>query len=221
MLITAAVIVSSTVFGQDSIKIKPSVFNVNPKLLPGNTNGINIGIMDDYQKQKISGINLQANFLGLIYPLLPKALPVPTENESTVTVNGLHFSTGGMTDGEKLNGLGISLYHHARITNGVSVNFYNNTSGILNGIHISGFANNSEKGFGLNMALLGNYSDDFTGIQISVSNESMKMRGIQIGFINKSNSMKGIQIGLWNINEKRKFPIINWNFKSKTKTKTS
>lgn len=215
-LLSITMFVSSMFFGQDSLRTKSAFFTVNPqKVTAKTTTGINVGVMDDYLKQKIHGINIQANPISLIYPLIPHALPVPSEVKSTVTINGLHISTGGLMDGEKLNGLGISIYHHCRITNGVSVNFYNNTSGILNGVHISGFVNSSEKGNGLTMAFLGNYSDDFSGVQVSLSNESKKMRGMQIGFVNKSENLKGIQIGFWNINEKRKFPIINWNFKSK------
>lgn len=36
-----------------------------------------------------------------------------------------------------------------------------------------------------------------------------------IDLVNKSKNLKGIQIGLRNINEKRKFPLISWNLKSK------
>lgn len=215
-LLAIALVISSLYFGQDSLKIKSALVTVNPQNKNlRNTNGLNIGVLDDYQKQRINGLNLQANPISLIYPLIPKALPVPSKETSTVTVSGLHLSTGGMVDGEKLNGLGISIYHHCRITNGVSVNFYNNTSGILNGIHISGFVNNSLKGNGLNMAFLGNYSDDFKGMQVAIFNQSEKMKGMQIGLVNKSKKMKGLQIGLWNENEKRKLPIINWNFKTK------
>ncbi|MBW7676054.1 LA_2272 family surface repeat-containing protein [Chryseobacterium chendengshani] len=210
-----ALFISLIIFGQESLKIKSSLVTLNPQKIIRNTNGFNVGILDDYQKQRINGINFQINPLTLFYPLIPQAISVPTENKSTVTVNGLHFSTGGMMDGKKLNGLGISMYHHSRTTNGFSVNFFNNTSGDLNGFHISGFANSSEKGIGLNMAFLGNDSNDFKGMQISMCNESEKMRGVQIGLVNKTKNLRGLQFGLWNVNEKRKFPIINWNFKSK------
>jgi hypothetical protein len=210
-----ALLISLIIFGQDSLKIKSSFVTVNPQKTIRNTNGFNVGILDDYQKQRINGINFQINPLSLLYPLIPQAIAVPTEKKSTVVVNGLHLSTGGMMDGKKLNGVGISMYHHSRTTNGLSVNFFNNTSGILNGVHISGFANSSEKGSGLNMAFIGNYSDDFKGMQISMFNDSEKMSGIQIGIVNKTKNLRGFQFGLWNVNEKRKFPIINWNFKSK------
>lgn len=216
-LTAVLIMMSSLLFAQDSLKTKNAFLTVNPeKVITKQTAGINVGVMDLYKKQKINGVNIQANPITLLYPLFPKAVEAPSKSESTVSINGLHVSTGGMLDGEKLNGLGISAYHHCRVTNGVSFNFFNNTSNILNGFHVSGFSNDSQIGNGVTASVLGNYSSDFKGLQISVYNQSKKLRGVQIGLINKSENLKGIQIGLWNVNEKRKFPIINWNFKAKT-----
>jgi hypothetical protein len=39
------------------------------------------------------------------------------------------------------------------------------------------------------------------------------MSGLQIGIVNKSKNLRGIQIGIWNVNQKRKLPLLNWNFK--------
>lgn len=214
LLILVNVLLSCWFYAQDSIKVteyKPGVITFSPQ----KTNGIAFGIMDDYQSnQKINGINLQANPISLIYPILPKALPVPSQDRATVTVNGLHISTGGMMDGNKLNGVGISMYHHARITNGFSFSFYNNTSGILNGLHVSWLNNDAETGNGVLIAM-SNSAENFNGIQLGAVNENDTGKGLQIGVVNKAKRFKGIQIGLWNINEKRKLPIINWNFKNK------
>ena len=150
------------------------------------------------------------NPLVLIYPLILRGIEVPAEEEATVVVNGIHVSTGGMTDGNSVNGIGVSAYHHAVKTNGISANFYNNTSGTLNGIHVSGFANNSEKGAGITIAAIGNYSENFSGLQVSFFNEAKSMKGIQIGLSNKSERLKGLQLGLWNKNGKRSLPIINF-----------
>ncbi len=67
-------------------------------------NGINTGFIDDYGHQKINGLNVRLSPLAFFYPIIPKAIEVPTESDSTVTVNGLHISTGGFTDAKKLNG---------------------------------------------------------------------------------------------------------------------
>ena len=54
------------------------------------------------------------------------------------------------------------------------------------------------------------------GIGIAViGNFDTEVNGTQIGLFNKANKLKGIQIGLWNTNEKRRLPIINWNFVNK------
>lgn len=50
------------------------------------------------------------------------------------------------------------------------------------------------------------------GLQLGVFNYTYKMNGIQIGFVNTSMRTRGIQIGLLNKNEKRRLPLINWNF---------
>ena len=215
-------------FGQDSLnldlKLKSTLITFNPAKIVKNTTGINLGIMDDYEHQTINGINLQANPIFLLYPLIPKAIPAPTEANATVVVNGIHFSTGGMTDGKQLNGLGISMYHHSMETNGISVNFYNNTSTKLNGVYVSGFANNSAKGRGINISVLANHSEDFKGLligafnsatkmkglQIGISNQTENMKGIQVGIVNKNKNGRNFQIGLWNKNAKRTLPILNF-----------
>ena len=47
------------------------------------------------------------------------------------------------------------------------------------------------------------------------------MRGLQIGVVNKSKNLRGIQIGIWNVNQKRRLPLINWNFKRSTEQETN
>lgn len=175
-----------------------------------NVNGINLGILDAYDKQKINGINFQLNPLSLIYPLLPQAIDFPNEKNATVTINGIHISTGGTTDAKKLNGIGVSIYHHAMVTNGISANFYNNTSEKLNGIHVSGFSNNSVYGKGLHLSVLNNDSENFCGIQVALFNNSKDLKGLQFGLFNTTEKMKGLQIGFWNKNAKRSLPLINF-----------
>lgn len=196
----------------DSISERPTKFiSFSPKkTLSNNVNGINIGVLDDYDGQKINGVNLQFNPFVLIYPLLPKAIPAPERDQGSVVINGIHLSTSGTTDAKEVNGIGVSLYHHAFATNGFSANFYNNTSKKLNGIHVSGFSNNANVGNGLNVAFLGNYAENFNGVQISLSNETENLKGLQVGLFNKTNKMKGLQIGFWNKNGKRSLPFINF-----------
>jgi hypothetical protein len=96
--------------------------------------------------------------------------------------NGILFSTFG-TYTDQTNGLCISLLASLGYEmNGVAFNFVAN------------------KYFRLN------------GIALGLVNHSGKVNGIQIGLVNKTVHLKGLQIGLWNVNSKRKLPIINWGF---------
>lgn len=216
-LLAITIFINTMIFAQENTNFntenRSAVFTVNPSKNTTNTTGINVGIVDDYNRQKINGFNFQLNPIVILYPLLPQAIEVPTEENATVIVNGLHISTGGFTDARKLNGIGISAYHHSMVTNGFTVNFYNNTSGKLNGLHISGFVNTSKSGSGVTISVIGNDSEKFYGIQAGGFNESTALKGLQIGVVNKSKNLRGLQIGLWNVNEKRKLPLINWNFK--------
>ena len=67
-------------FGQDSInqdlQLKSALVTFNPSKVAKNTNGINLGVMDAYKKQRINGINIQANPITLLYLLIPKAIEI-------------------------------------------------------------------------------------------------------------------------------------------------
>mgnify|MGYP000559902163 CR=1 FL=1 len=225
-LLILSIFICAFSFGQDSLKqdlkLKSGLVTFNPSKVTRNTNGINLGILDEYQKQRINGINLQANPITLLYLLIPKAIELPKKGEETVTVNGLHISTGGMMDGKKLNGIGISMYHIAQETNGISINGFNSNIGKMNGVQISWLNNSIEKGNGLQLSFsngaekfnglqigLGNEIDSGSGIQIGIYNSTNKLKGLQLGLINKSEN-RGFQIGFWNKNSKRTMPIINF-----------
>lgn len=202
---------------------KSQIFTINPSSTPKNTNGINVGVLDDYDNQKINGLNFQLNPISLIYLLIPRAIEVPANGQETVSVNGIHISTGGMLTGKKLNGVGISMYHIAQETNGITINGFNNNSGKLNGLHVSLINNTAVSGSGM-LVSLSNSAVDFKGIQVGGSNENEKGKGLQIGILNRAKKFKGAQIGLvnkntngrsfqvgfWNRNSKRSLPFINF-----------
>ncbi|AZA80453.1 hypothetical protein EG341_16430 [Chryseobacterium lactis] len=219
-------LIGGMISAQDSLRteeIQSKIITFNPKSIPENTNGINLGVMDDYQSKKINGINLQGNPLSIIYLLIPKPIEIPSDESATVSINGLHISTGGITDGKQLNGVGISMYHIAQVTNGVTINGFNNNSGKLNGVHVSFLNNSADTGNGLlislsnstgsyNGAQLGihNKSDVLKGMQIGGINIAKENNGLQIGVINKTEKTKGFQIGFWNKNAKRSLPLVNF-----------
>ncbi|WP_123966642.1 LA_2272 family surface repeat-containing protein [Chryseobacterium phosphatilyticum] len=225
-LFVISFLMGSMLNAQDSLKtenIRSKIITFTPKGTPENTNGINLGVMDTYQSTKINGINLQGNPLSFIYLLIPKPIEIPSDESATVSINGLHISTGGLTDARQLNGVGISMYHIAQITNGITINGFNNNSGQLNGVHVSFLNNSADTGNGLLISLsnstvrfkgaqLGIYnkSDILKGLQIGGINVAKQSRGLQIGVINKTERIKGIQIGFWNKNGKRSLPLINF-----------
>ena len=225
LLFTAHLLFGIFMFGQSSYQppIKTQLITLNPSQQIKNTAGLNLGIFDDYQRQKITGINVQLNPITLIYLLAPKEIEIPKAGDETVSINGIHISTGGMMDGKALNGLGLSMYHIAQETNGITLTGFNNNSGKLNGVHISGLSNSAEKANGL-LISLSNEAEKLNGIQLGLVNElgtgnglqvglynrSTKLKGAQIGLINKSKNKKGFQLGFWNKNAKRTLPLINF-----------
>lgn len=140
------------------------------------------------------------------------------QNAMSTNVNqkvyGLNISSGNLS--------AIDMY-------GVSVNALMQYSRKSNGIALAGFLNQTERANGLFIAFGGNLSFVSNGIAISgFNNETQVLKGIQIaaqnhvkvggyglqiGLWNQAKNFRGIQLGLWNKNDKRSFPIINWQFK--------
>ena len=85
----------------DSISLRKTKFiSFSPKKnLSDNVNGINVGVLDAYDGQKINGFNLQFNPIVIIYPLLPKAIPPPEKDNGSVVINGLQPSRRPSTAG--------------------------------------------------------------------------------------------------------------------------
>lgn len=225
LFLTVHLLLGILISGQDSIQVplRTQLITWNPSQEIRNTAGLNVGIFDDYQKQKITGINLQLNPITLIYLLAPKEIEIPKDGYETAVINGIHVSTGGMIDGKALNGLGLSMYHIAQETNGITLNGFNNNSGKLNGIHLSVLSNSAENANGLLIALsnsaekfnglqLGIINDVGTGngLQIGLNNSAVKLKGMQLGLINKTKSKRGFQLGFWNKNAKRTLPLVNF-----------
>ncbi len=83
----------------------------------------------------------------------------------------------------------------------------------VNGISLSLWMSMGKKINGFSFNLLWNLYEQINGLTIGFVNHSAATKGLQIGLVNKTVELKGFQIGLWNKNEKRSFPLINWNFK--------
>ncbi len=145
------------------------------------------------RKLTINGLNTSADvpamFIGMMSSMdILQKVPLGSLADSadadwyTTKINGLSLSMGGLLRCSKINGITL---------NG-GICFAYRTRGLV----VSGGYNNIH---------------DFKGISIcGLRNVSVKGRGIQIALINVCKNFKGLQVGLWNVNSKRKLPLINW-----------
>lgn len=216
--------ISLTGFSQEfkiTDSLKTSVFSfspMSPKI--GVVNGFVLGVGHydgpRIKKQKINGFNLEASPLSLALVSFGITIPiegvvvgindgtlknyaiVDTDEPTILEINGLNISSGGFMNGANVNGVNVSVLTHINKMNGLSINGSVIGTNALNGVCISGIANISNFG---------------NGLQIAISNVSRNHKGIQIGLFNYSNNLRGFQFGLWNTNGKRKLPFFNWQFK--------
>jgi len=177
-------------------------------------NGVAFGLGHGFDKDKvatINGLNLEINPIIVLEIgfLDPEKL---TNDTITLRHNGLHISTFGFLGNVAHNGVAISACSVTYSSNGLSVTALYNMSKNLNGLHIAGITNSTDRAVGLLIAPV-NSADVFKGFQLGIYNKSDDMTGVQIGLFNKTGKAKGIQLGLWNKNEKRSLPFINWNFR--------
>lgn len=189
-----------------------------------NIHGISLGLWSFDSKPRYTntnGVKVELIGVGLLMPLIPESPIAKTDSafarlikeDLSERINGFNLSASGSVCHCLTNGLAagaIGQIHHQ--VNGIStagyLNFVQKQNGLMvaigndayymNGLQI-GFWNQGVKTKGIQMGLVSNYAE--------------KMRGVQMGLFNKSENFRGIQIGLWNVNQKRKLPLINWNFK--------
>lgn len=157
-------------------------------------------IDQEIQPKKVNGVGLGFNGLGIFFPVL-------------FLVNITSIDNWGINDigsdplpdkMNKINGMQLSIVNmEPTVTNGLELSLSSNISApsVINGMAVSP---------------LYNFHHTANGVVISpLANVSQKCRGVQVALINVCKNSRGIQIGFWNENEKRKLPLINWNFKNK------
>lgn len=175
-------------------------------------NGLAIGLMPSTRgratKLKINGVSVHASPFDILYAMYGLAFSVhsltgskrdtarikdgiPLANRYVypqkdtirhVIQNGLFI--GGANDGNKINGLNISIV--------------GNAGDVMNGLSISGFFN---------------VHHTFNGLLIGgLRNKTTTGTGLQVGLFNSCQSGKLLQIGLINRIGKRVIPIINFSF---------
>jgi hypothetical protein len=146
----------------------------------------------------VNGINIEGFGIPLFLYMIPHD---PADRIDSITigkdfnVNGLNLALAGILQRGTVNGVAATiLYSFINQVNGAEISLFFNIAYKLNGLSIS----------------LNNSTVELNGLQIGFFNKAKKTRGLQLGVINRTNHLKGLQIGFWNINEKRKLPIINW-----------
>lgn len=162
--------------------------------------GLNLGIQTMTASSRdslvIDGVNINADVLSMFVTVFgiahiiagPKRLRNGGDSVEKRPINaritGLSISGGGLM-GEML-------------VRGVSINGGMSLTTVVCGLQISGLFSQSYL---------------FKGLMVSgLSNVCTKGRGLQVALFNRCRDLKGVQVGLWNVNGKRKLPIINWDF---------
>jgi hypothetical protein len=170
----------------------------------------------------IRGVNLNADLLGgILIPyafigipfgwadgLLNKKPDTATDSpnivywgDSTDTLGGIRgfsASLGGLTGVSVVKGAAINgLFCMVTRVRGVAFAGALSTVHEYHGVLVGGL---------MNVTAIGK------GLQMGVMNLAREGRGVQVGLMNRCGHLKGIQIGLWNVNNKRRLPLINWAF---------
>jgi hypothetical protein len=148
-------------------------------------------VYDLNYQAKVNGLNIELVGIPLFLFMLPQD-PV-LEHDSLFASND--FDVNGVT----ISPLGLI---QEGTVNGISITPWFSYIESVNGVHLSIFNSFIMKQNGLNVSL--------TGSSIR------QMNGVQIGLFNRCKELRGIQIGLWNVNQKRKLPLINWSFNATT-----
>jgi len=192
---------------QDSLNTeldKPRFIGFSPSKKTKSVNGMLIKYYDEIdneiQPKKVNGIGLGFNGLGIFFPAL-LLVSIPSIDNWAISDIGVEPLPEKMN---KINGMQLSIINmEPTVTNGLEVSVSSNISApsVTNGVAFSP---------------LYNFHHTTRGIAIStIANISQKCRGVQVSLINVCKDSRGIQVGFWNENEKRKFPLVNWNFKNK------
>jgi hypothetical protein len=182
-------------------KSKPPIVKKWVWFTPSNANkisGLNLSaqVLQARDEQlAIHGVNLSADLLSifagcyLLFGLnagntLINMPDTINRSEINTRINGLSLSGGGLICDALMKGVSIN-------------------GGICTAIQANGLVITGSQ----------NLTNEFNGVVVSgLRNRAIKGRGVQVGLLNICKHLKGVQFGLWNVNSKRKLPLINWSF---------
>ncbi len=217
-LFTIAMLIFGTVSSQEFRKI-PWIGTYHDDSVT--INGLSAGLFTDPDtRNKTNGLKIEMIGAGILLPLAPVS-PISETREvfdslmrqqPTSTVNGLVVSASGTICNCTTNGVSLGyVAQKNRTVNGLTASVLMNYSELHNGLQLAALFGSSYKVTGIQASVFSS-SQVLDGVQIGVLNGTQQLKGLQIGLFNVSKQTKGIQLGLWNKNEKRKLPLINWNF---------
>lgn len=103
--------------------------------------------------------------------------------------------------------------------NGLILATFGTFSEEINGISISPWMSINNKVNGVSINALANNIHTINGLALAFYNIAYRTEGLQIGLLNRTKYLNGFQFGLWNVNNKRRLPILNWSFKERYKVK--
>lgn len=192
-------------FYQDSIRI----------------HGVSIGLLTDNVgagNTLTNGLRIELLGTGFLLPIMPSS-PVADSEEELESVFARGIS-------QKVNGINLSATGTAGscYVNGISAGAVGQILLQVNGVAVSGLMNLIQKQNGLMLAFFNdayvmngsqmgcsNRATELCGLQMAIiNNYAEKGRGVQIGLINRCAELHGFQIGLWNVNQRRRMPLVNW-----------
>lgn len=154
-----------------------------------------------------NGLRLEAPGIGLLLLLLPRTPWDTTHGNTAQDFPDNEYPE--RTNGVSLSFLGAMQYR----VNGFSIGGIGQVNWYMNGLSVSGGMNLAKDMNGIQVGTF-NLCERAAGIQVGMMVITSRLRGLQIGLWNNSQNTRGMQIGLWNVNEKRKLPFVNWNFRS-------
>jgi hypothetical protein len=150
-------------------------------------------------RSTINGLNIEGVGLPVFSFMIPHD---PVDQQINMNI-GDDFNVNGLTVGP------LGLLHKGTV-NGLAATTWFSVIDQVNGMNIALIGSVVLKQRGVSVTGYFNSAYDMEGVQISVINTAKSVHGLQLGLINRTTFLNGLQIGLWNINEKRKLPVINW-----------
>jgi hypothetical protein len=166
----------------------------------------------------VNGLDIQGLGLPIFLFMMPKdPIAGSTKNGAdsllqvdNYHVNGIVISPDGLMIQGNVNGLSVtpcSSYIYA--VNGAHIGAWMSMCYKINGL-TTGLYNTIYYMNGVELGVITSYANNMRGLEIACVNDATNLKGVQIGLINHADSCKGLQIGFWNINERRKLPLVNW-----------